>query len=222
MYVPEDYHAPDPSWAAEIVQDNPLALLSTNGDSVPYATHLPVITQPGSQFEPGGVLVGHMNRDNPHWSALSNGSGALLVFAGPHGYVSPCVYATSPAAPTWDFTAVHVRGRIQPIGDRAEVIAVIHATVRAFESRFGQNWDMSTSYGYFNEIVPGVGAFRFEIARIDAMFKLSQEQRPEVRERVRRSFQESSAGQHRQLADLMVRINDSPAVDGERLIPPAG
>jgi transcriptional regulator len=225
VYVPDDYRAPDPGWPADLVRDNPLALLSTNGEGAPHATHLPVITRPGSVFEPGGVLLGHLNRANPHWSALVDGGPALLVFTGPHGYVSPCVYATSPAAPTWDFTAVHVRGSIHPIVDRSGTIAVIQATVRTFESRLGQNWDMTTSYRYFNEILPGVGAFQFEITEIDAMFKLSQEQRPELRQRVLRSFRTSSTGQHRQLAELMSRLDGadgSPAVAAECPVPPAG
>jgi transcriptional regulator len=209
MYVPADYRAPDPSWVADLVAGNPLALLCTNGGGTPHATHLPVITRPGSAFEQSGVLVGHMNRANPHWSSLAAGSCALMVFTGPHGYVSPCVYATTPAAPTWDFTAVHVRGTLSPIEDTAETMAVIRATVATFESRLGQNWDMTTSYGYFSRILPDVGAFRFEIGDIQAMFKLSQEQQQEVRGRVLRSFANSDIGQHRELAGLMAQVDQS-------------
>ncbi|HEX5405296.1 MAG TPA: FMN-binding negative transcriptional regulator [Pseudonocardiaceae bacterium] len=210
MYVPADYRTPDPSWVAELVSSHPLALLCTNGDGTPHATHLPVITRPGSAFEPGGMLVGHMNRANPHWSSLVSG-GALLVFTGPHAYVSPTVYDVTPAAPTWDFTAVHVRGTITPIVDRGETMSVITATVSAFESRLGNDWDMGPSCGYFNKIVPGVGAFRFEIDDIQAMFKLSQEQRPEVRQRVWQSFADSEVGQDRALADLIARAVEHDA-----------
>lgn len=208
MYVPADYRTPDPSWVADLAGGNPLALLCTNGDGTPHATHLPVITCPDSAFEPGGMLVGHMNRANPHWSSLASGGGALLVFTGPQAYVSPTVYAVTPAAPTWDFTAVHVRGAIERIEDPGETMSVIRATVSAFESRFGNDWDMAPSFGYFDKIVPGVGAFRFQIGDIQAMFKLSQEQRPEVRRRVWRSFADSHVGQHRALADLIARADE--------------
>jgi transcriptional regulator len=208
MYVPADYRAPDPSWVADLVSSHPLALLCTNAAGTPHATHLPVITPPDSAFEQGGSMVGHMNRANPHWAALSGGGGALLVFTGPHAYVSPCVYATTPAAPTWDFTAVHVRGTLSPVDGAKETAAVIGATVSALESRLGDDWDMTTSYEYFNRILPGVGAFRFEIAEIQAMFKLSQEQRPEIRQRVVKSFADSEAGQHRELARLIARADE--------------
>ncbi|MEW1804031.1 FMN-binding negative transcriptional regulator, partial [Streptomyces virginiae] len=35
-----------------------------------------------------------------------------------HSYVSPTVYEKSPAAPTWDFTSVHVRGVVETEGRR--------------------------------------------------------------------------------------------------------
>jgi transcriptional regulator len=60
--------------------------------------------------------------------------------------------------------------------------------VRAFEARFGFDWEMSTSYGYFNEILPSVGAFEVEVTDVQSMFKLSQEQSPELRERVLHSL----------------------------------
>ncbi|WP_372343069.1 FMN-binding negative transcriptional regulator [Streptomyces sp. KL116D] len=62
---------------------------------------------------PGTTLLGHLNRANPHWAALETGSVLLLTFTGPHSYVSPTVYEKSPAAPTWNFTSVHVRGVVE-------------------------------------------------------------------------------------------------------------
>ncbi|MFD9698206.1 FMN-binding negative transcriptional regulator [Lentzea sp. NPDC059081] len=207
MYTPEEYRAPDPSWTAELVAGNPLALLCSNAGATPHATHLPaIVLGDADAVEPGVVLAGHLNRANPHWSALRTGDEALLVFTGPHGYVSPTVYDNDPAAPTWDFTAVHVRGVLRVVEDSRGTIDVIRATVRALESRFGCDWDMSGSHGYFNELLPGVGAFEVEVTGVQSMFKLSQEQPDELRRRVRRCFAASTAGQHRQLAELIGRV----------------
>ncbi|RAG85069.1 FMN-binding negative transcriptional regulator [Streptacidiphilus pinicola] len=213
MYVPQPYREPEGSWMSELVRGNPLALMVSNGaeGSAPFATHLPVIPSPqtGGNWPHGlaGVtLIGHMNRSNPHWSALTDTQTVLLTFTGPHGYVSPTVYGFTPAAPTWDFTSVHVRGTVEKIESEDETLEVVSATVRAFERDFGADWDMTESVCYFQKILPGVGAFRFHVTGADGMFKLSQEQSPETRDRVRESFGASPCTRHQATADLMERL----------------
>ncbi|HEU5471973.1 MAG TPA: FMN-binding negative transcriptional regulator [Actinophytocola sp.] len=220
MFVPGQYREPDGSWMVDIVRQNPLALLVTDGPTgdVPFATHLPVI--PESRMTgnwpddlSGVTLLGHMNRANPHWQKLENGASALLVFTGPHAYVSPTVYQTTPAAPTWNFTSVHVHGTLTKIDSRVRTLAVVMATVRAFEAEFGAGWDMAGSIEHFLRILPGVGAFQFTITKADGMFKLSQEQPPQVQERVRTDFAERDSTLHRDTADLMSRLPEpKPAV----------
>jgi transcriptional regulator len=213
MFVPSQYREPDGSWMVELLHGNPLALLVTNGGAgdVPFATHLPVIPDPAMAAEHlddlvGAVLLGHLNRGNPHWKALADGAAALLNFTGPHAYVSPTVYEQTPSAPTWDFTSVHVRGIIEKIDSADETLGVVQATVRAFEARFGTGWDMSASIDYFHKLLPAVGAFRLTVVGVDGMFKLSQEQPREVRDRVRQSFERCEFGPHREVAELMRRL----------------
>jgi transcriptional regulator len=213
MFVPRFYREPESSWMVDLIRDNPLALAMANGspENGPFATHLPVIFDPGTPGDrsgelPGTVLLGHMNRANPHWAALETGSVLVLAFTGPHSYVSPSVYEVTPAAPTWNFTAVHVRGVVEKIDSREETLGVVQSTVRAFEGAFGDGWEMTDSLGYFRKIAPAVGAFRFTVTGADGMFKLSQEQPGEVRERVQKTFEQSPCGYRRETAALMGRL----------------
>ncbi|MEU5979500.1 FMN-binding negative transcriptional regulator [Streptomyces sp. NPDC047315] len=214
MFVPSLYRQPDVSWMVDLMVHNPLALAASSGESGarPFVTTLPAIPDPGmtdawSADLSGGVLLGHMNRANPHWKALRDGDEITLVFTGPHGYVSPGVYGVEPAAPTWNFTSVHVHGVVRKIEDLAGTLDVVKSTVRAFEAGFGTGWDMTGSLDYFRKIAPAAGAFRVAVVGAEGMFKLSQEQPAEVRERVRCSFagREDSAG-HRGSAELMARL----------------
>ncbi|MCW8096277.1 FMN-binding negative transcriptional regulator [Streptomyces tauricus] len=212
MFVPSSYRPPDNTWMIEIIRENPLALLTSNGPpgDVPFATHLASIPESfdtGSADLSGSVLLCHVNRMNPHWSALEDGDAVLLTFTGPHGYVTPTVYAYAPAAPTWNFTSIHVRGTVQKIDAGEETLDVVMATVRTFESRFGSDWDMTGSIGYFRKIVPGVGAFRIQVTGADGMFKLSQEQSSEVRDRVQRSFGSHPCTHYRAMAGLMDQLS---------------
>ncbi|MBL1120222.1 FMN-binding negative transcriptional regulator [Streptomyces sp. 110] len=213
MFVPDQYREPDGGWMVDIIRRFPLALFATNGTSTagPFATHLPVIpdpemTAPWTNDLSGATLLGHMNRMNPHWSALESGIVALVTFTGPDAYVSPTVYEKSPAAPTWDFTSVHVHGVIEKIDSFEETLGVVRSTVRAFERDHGTDWDMTASVDYFRQIVSGVGAFRITVTGAEGMFKLSQEQEPDVRDRVRRSFAQHPCSRHQDTARLMERL----------------
>lgn len=213
MFVPSHYREPDSSWMVDIIRGNPLALMMSNGAAgePPFATHLPVIPDPAmtgdwSERLSEATLLGHMNRDNPQWQALEDGAVVRIAFTGPHAYVSPTLYGVTPAAPTWNFTSVHVRGVVERIPSTEETLEVVKSTVRAFEADFGEGWDMAASIDYFRKIVPGVGAFRIMVRNVDGMFKLSQEQQPEVRDRVRKSFAGRECGRHQETAAYMSRL----------------
>lgn len=213
MFVPSFYREPESSWMVDLIADNPLALALANGapETGPFATHLPVIFDPEKPVDGladlrGVTLLGHMNRANPHWTALETGGVLVLTFTGPHAYVSPTVYDVTPAAPTWNFTAVHVRGVVEKIESAEETLGVVQSTVSAFEKAFGNDWDMTGSLDYFRKIAPAVGAFRLTVTGAEGMFKLSQEQPGDVRERVRESFGRSACTYKQQTAGLMSRL----------------
>ncbi|RFS84168.1 FMN-binding negative transcriptional regulator [Actinomadura spongiicola] len=212
MFVPHAYREPDESWMHDLVHGNPLAQLVSNGKGPepPWMTHVPIIVDPHASRPPGDLsgltLWGHMNRENPHWSALGTAAPVVVAFTGPHAYVSPAVYGSTPTAPTWDFTAVHAHGTLHKVDSADETLATVLETVRTFESRFGAGWSMTDSLGYFRRILPGVGAFRVAVTRADGMFKLSQEQSPQIRGRVRDAFAQRACTHHRAIASLMDRL----------------
>ncbi|MFD5247400.1 FMN-binding negative transcriptional regulator [Amycolatopsis sp. NPDC058340] len=212
MFVPKIYQARHREWSVEVVRNHPLATLIGNGPDGLLATHLPAIAVPetlaggmGDTGLVGVTFLGHLNRANPHWRAIREGGEALLVFQGPNGYISPAVYKTVPAAPTWNFVSVHAHGEIGPIESRDETLEVVKATVRAFERDHGTSWDMTGSLSYFEKIVPAVGAFRFVVTAAEGMFKLSQEKKPGVRAMVADAFAGSDLPERRRVADIMRR-----------------
>ncbi|MFI5707860.1 FMN-binding negative transcriptional regulator [Kribbella sp. NPDC051620] len=193
MYVPPVYRAADPAWTRQLVRSFPLALLVSPGGTDLQATHLPVIPMPGSSSAEGGgdtglvgcTLAGHMNRRNPHWAVLQDGpDGHLLIIQGPSAYITPTIYQQTPAAPTWDYVALHLRGRVVPVSAGAETLRIVQETVVNYERDHGTGWDPSGSVDYFKSIVAGVGAFTFEITGAEAMVKLSQDKPAELRDTI--------------------------------------
>ena len=96
--------------AAELVEfmrANSFAVLVTGTGGVLQASHLPVIIADGAA---GIVIHSHMAKNNPQWQEFFDDE-VLVVFAGPHAYVSPRWYEEKERVPTWNYAAVHAYGK---------------------------------------------------------------------------------------------------------------
>ena len=217
MFVPPEYEPLRSDWLIELIRAHPLALLVTATESGSFATHLPVVLARDADTTATAesdtvTLLGHLNRANPHFAALAQDVPSLLVFAGPGGYVSPRLYRTTPAAPTWNFASVHARGPVRVLDQGAPTRHVVASTARLLEARFGRQWDPAGSYDYFERLLPGVGAFTMTATDLRGMFKLSQEKDEAVRDRVATAFgQDGNA----ELAALMARCPVAHPPTGE-------
>jgi transcriptional regulator len=208
VYVSPRFPVRDPGHAVRLVRDHPFALVVTVHDGIPVATHAPVIVEsPVDTSFVGGTLLGHLARANDQWRSWADAPDALVVFSGPHGYVSPTTYATDPAVPTWDYAAVHLTGRISLISDAAGTLDVVERTVHAMESARQPSWVPSAaSRERFAAIGKGVVAFRLHVTAERSVFKLSQDGDEERRRRVR---QDVLAGPYPnpELGHLMNRVD---------------
>jgi transcriptional regulator len=185
MHEFERYAAPSPADEVDLVRRNPFALVvSTTADGPPVASHVPVVLPRGEHDRLVGVtLLGHLARANPQWRSF--GSELLVVFSGPHEYVSPTAYGYTPAVPTWDYAAVHVTGTVELIDSREAALGVVEDTVRAVEALRDPPWDLTSSRKRFVSLVDGIVAFRLHVRTVRSNFKLSQDMPADVRERVR-------------------------------------
>lgn len=189
MHEFERYAAPSQDEVNELVRRHPFALIVSNGggaDGAPTVTHTPVIVERAGRGGGlvGGELLGHIARKNPQWRQLVDGEPVLLVFSGPHGYVSPTAYADDPNVPTWDYAAVHLTARVTVLEDPDDGMHVVTRTVAELEGLEPTAWDMTGSLPVFERIVGGIVSFRFDVIEQRAVFKLSQDKPAEVRKRV--------------------------------------
>jgi len=86
MFIPPHFAETDREKLHEFIERDSFGVLVSPVEGVPFATHLPFLLERG--VGPHGTLVGHMARANPQWQALGEQS-ALVVFSGPHAYISP-------------------------------------------------------------------------------------------------------------------------------------
>jgi len=172
MYVPEQFKVSDLHEVEAFLERYDFAtLVSTGGDGL-IATHLPVVVRREAS---GFVVVGHVARANPHWKTLDGEAEALLIFHGPHGYVSPTWYAGGPAVPTWNYGVVHAYGPAQAVDDVAFLEETIGALVRRYEAHRVGGWRMDGLPGdYRRGALSAVVGIRVPVTRLEAKFKLGQ------------------------------------------------
>jgi transcriptional regulator len=180
MYVPEDYRQPSRQACLEVIAENPWARIVTAAPAGLVITYAPVLIDP--EVADGRFLVGHLARANAHSRSLETET--MIVFEGPHGYVSPSWYRRTPAAPTYNYVAVHVRGTVEILGDPEQALAVVEATTRQFEHGRERPWSLGPSLDYAKRLLADLVAFRFHVTEIEGAFKLSQDQDRATRERV--------------------------------------
>lgn len=205
MYSPKFNVVADRAVLIEAMRAYSFALL-TGPQSPPdhgaplVATHLPLVVKDEG---PHGLIEGHFAKANPHWKALA-GREALVIFSGPHSYVSPRFYTDPLSVPTWNYIAVHAYGTLELVEDEAGKDTLLAGLIDANEPAFAEQW-RSSPEGFRRTMLAGIQGFRIPISRVEGKFKISQNRAPEERKNVQAAHAEGTPDQQA-LADWMKRL----------------
>jgi transcriptional regulator len=171
VYIPEHFLQKDRALLIEVMRAESFALLISAGlGGDPFVTHLPMIIRDGAE---NLIIEGHMARANPHWQYLEKNPRALIVFSGPHAYVSPSLYESKENVPTWNYVAVHAYGAIKL---NHEMSDKHHAQVRlidVLEPGYKKQFD-ELRPAYLHGRMTAIVAFEMTVERLEGKFKLSQ------------------------------------------------
>ncbi len=172
MYIPPAFREEDVQKLHALMRAYSFAILVTQDHGVPIATHLPFMLD--SERGPYGTLLAHMARANAQWHTFAERQEALVIFQGPHTYITPSWYDPGPNVPTWNYAAVHAYGIPQVIEDEAALRALLHASVRMYEAGFAQPWSLQMPDDVFRAKLKGIVGFEVQITRLEGKLKLSQ------------------------------------------------
>lgn len=173
MYPPGHHIEHDRDKIHRVIEAFPLATLVSRTDDDVAITPLPLILDRSRGAH--GVLVGHIDRNNPH-AAWLDGQPVAAVFRGPDAYISPSVYST-PQLPTWNYIAVHVRG-IARLLPTAEGLRDALIAMAAHLKRDGDPFVLGADHVRMNAMLPYIVGFEIEITDAVGRFKLSQDKIP--------------------------------------------
>jgi transcriptional regulator len=170
MYIPEHFRNEDRATALAFMRANPFAILISTTEEGPFATHVPVVIR-----ETGDRLVvrGHVAKANPHWRYLQSEPRCLMIFQGPHAYISPSSYDAREVVPTWNYVAVHTYGNASTFSEAEQLLTVLHELIPTFEASYEEQW-ASLSEAYRKRMLSHIVGFEIAVTRIEATFKLSQ------------------------------------------------
>lgn len=170
MYIPKIFQEHDVSRIYDFIREFSFATIVSSGTVRPIATHTPLMLQ---FREEKPVLTGHIIQASDQKDRLTNGCEALCIFQGPHAYISPRWYAEL-KAPTWNFRAVHVYGKVTLLGED-DLTGVLSAIVDRYESGREQPIRIEDIPAKaLEEELKGACVFEVSVDHIEAAEKLSQ------------------------------------------------
>lgn len=178
-----DYTMDDADAVRALVRENPWAtIISFVPGRGLVASHYPVLLDEEAD---GIVLLSHVGRPDERLHELGAHE-ILVIVSGPHGYISPGWYGTSPAVPTWNFAVAHLHGTPEILSDD-DNLDVLERLVARFERPLPEPHVMRISQenaDYAERIVRGTVGFRMRADRIEAKEKMSQDKPEEVADRI--------------------------------------
>lgn len=165
--------------------------LCLNGAEGPVLSHVPFLLN-----EAATEAEMHLVRSNPIARAVTEATPAVIAVMGPDGYISPDWYGDPAQVPTWNYVAVHLRGRLMP-GDVVDMRGHLDRVSAQFEDRLAPKRPWTTAKmppealeRMMRQILP----FRFAVDGVEGTWKLNQNKSDNARESAAEMVKHSPIG----------------------------
>jgi transcriptional regulator len=160
---------------------------------------------------PHGTLVGHLARYNPQSQVPDDGAGALVLFQGPHAYVSPSWYPGKREdprqVPTWDYLVVEARGKLVAFNDEARLYELLTRLTDRNEAGREHRWYVTDAPDdYIRKEMRHIVGIELRIEALVGRYKLSQNRNAADREGARAGLATASTEREREVAKAIAAI----------------
>lgn len=173
MYTPSSFKEENPDVLFELIEEHNFGIIFSQHQDQPEATHLPFLVhrQKGEQ----GTLIAHFAKANKHWKKLDEAKDVLVVFQGPHSYISPAWYKNRAEVPTWNYATVHVFGKPKVIEDAAELNKMVKELTHFHEDQENTGWKLDeVPEKDYNTDLKAIVGLEIEISKMEGKFKFNQ------------------------------------------------
>ncbi len=174
MYIPPHFAETDAAWIAEFVKRIGAGTLVTHGATQLHANFVPLIFDADQQ-----TLRGHLARANMQTQDFQSARDALVIFQGPHGYVSPSFYPSKAVhhrvVPTWNYETVQMTGALSFKPDVAWLMQLLNDLTAQHEHARPLPWKPADAPQEFIEgLTHSIIGFELVVSRVEAKRKLSE------------------------------------------------
>lgn len=177
MHVPKHYEESRVDVLHELMAANPFATVTMVSDAKLEIAHMPLVVDKTQQ--PYGMLRGHVARANPLWRASDNATETVVVFHGPHAYVTPSWYPSKQAhgkvVPTWNYAVVHAHGVPRAVHDTDWLREHLTELTGQQEAGKPTPWKLTDAPAeYIDTMLKAIVGIEFTITALVGKWKLSQ------------------------------------------------
>jgi transcriptional regulator len=172
MYSLPNFQEQDANVVIDFMKKHPFAMIIGSANDIPAATQVPLLFD---ERDGKMILVGHIMRKQDHHLAFEKNPNVLVVFTGPHAYISASWYENPHQASTWNYMSVHARGTMRFTDEQGLVDALRRLTLHYenYNPHSATVFD-NLPVDYRTKLMKSIVAFEIEVTSIENVFKLSQ------------------------------------------------
>jgi transcriptional regulator len=202
MYLPKYAAVDNFDFLKDFITSHSFGSLVTSSSNGLSANHYPflLITEDKKTF-----LYTHIARSNPQWKEVANE--CLVIFSGPHAYMSPTYYVTKLNVPTWNYTAVHAYCNAEVISDMNFEKELMKKLVHLYEEKNHTKWNYELTEDFHEKLLKAIVWIKLEVVKLEGKFKLSQNRDQIDYESVIKNLTEKSSDNNKELLWYMDLTN---------------
>lgn len=199
MFSPKYFQVKDEQEVIAFMKEYSFVTVVTMNKGEPLATHIPVqVEKEGENY----FISGHLAYGNPQWRNFQEDERVLVIFQGPHAYVSSSWYGQE-GVPTWNYQAVHVYGQSLIMGEE-ELKDNLAKQIAKYEGHRESPvvWE-DLSPQLVAQQLKGIVGFKIKVEDIQATYKLSQNRNDSDYHQVVEHLQQEPDAAAQQVAEVM-------------------
>ena len=179
MYTPASFREERLDVLHGLIDAHPLGALVRHGADGLCADHLPFEIAAPTLDAPFGILRAHVARANPLWRGAGGNDDCMVIFQGPHAYITPAWYAekqgSGKVVPTFNYAVVHAHGPLRAIDDAAWLMDLLERLTTRHEAGQPMPWTIADApAGYIEKLLKAIVGIEIPLTRITGKWKLGQ------------------------------------------------
>jgi transcriptional regulator len=198
MYIPQYALEQDTKRLVAFMKAYNFALLISSDDPYCEITPLPFVIKGD---EDNLTLITHIANANTQWRKIDN-TNVIVLFQGPHCYISPRYYESKVNVPTWNYTMVTAYGKANIFHERKKHLSLVHSMFEIMEPEFRRQWD-ELPEDYKEKLFNGIAGIEVKVEKLEGKFKLSQNKTLIEQKRIIEGLSKSSSFLERGVAEMM-------------------